>query len=41
MPYTGTADMLDDGSISLHLRLTSDGKPINDTAHLQGQRPRL
>lgn len=27
MPFTGTATMLDDGSIVLHLRLTSDGKP--------------
>jgi hypothetical protein len=31
MPYTGTATMLDDGTLSLHLRLTSDGKPIDDT----------
>ena len=23
--------MLDDGTLSLHLRLTSDGKPIDDT----------
>jgi hypothetical protein len=23
--------MLDDGTISLHLRLTSDGKAVNDT----------
>jgi len=31
MPYTGTATMLEDGSLSLHLRLTDDGKPINET----------
>jgi hypothetical protein len=31
MPYIGTATMLDDGTLSLHLRLTSDGKAINDT----------
>jgi hypothetical protein len=31
MPYVGTAAMLDDGTISLHLRLTTDGKSINDT----------
>jgi hypothetical protein len=31
MPYIGTAAMLDDGTLSLHLRLTSDGKAINDT----------
>ncbi len=31
MPYTGTAEMLDDGTLSLHLRLTSDGKSVNDT----------
>jgi hypothetical protein len=31
MPYVGTADMQDDGTISLHLRLTSDGKAVNDT----------
>jgi hypothetical protein len=31
MPYVGTAAMLDDGTISLHLRLTTDGKAINDT----------
>jgi hypothetical protein len=30
MPYVGTANMLDDGTISLHLRLTSDGKPVDD-----------
>jgi hypothetical protein len=31
MPYAGTAAMLDDGTISLHLRLTSDGKPFDGT----------
>ena len=31
MPYIGTATMLDDGTLSLHLRLTSDGKAVNDT----------
>jgi hypothetical protein len=31
MPYVGTAVMQDDGSISLRLRLTSDGKPIDGT----------
>lgn len=31
MPYTGTANMLEDGSLSLHLRLAGDGKPINET----------
>ncbi len=34
MPYVGTAAMLEDGTIALHLRLTSDGKPVdpvNDT----------
>ena len=31
MPYTGTATMQDDGSLTLHLRLTSDGKEIDDT----------
>jgi hypothetical protein len=31
MPYLGTAAMLDDGTISLHLRLTSNGKSVNDT----------
>jgi hypothetical protein len=30
MPYTGTAAMLDDGTLSLHLRLTSDGKSVDD-----------
>jgi hypothetical protein len=31
MPYLGTADMSDDGTLSLRLRLTSDGKPVGDT----------
>ncbi len=31
MPYIGTAAMDDDGTISLHLRLTADGKAISDT----------
>jgi hypothetical protein len=31
MPYIGTAAMQDDGSILLHLRLTSDGKPVDST----------
>ena len=31
MPYAGTAEMQDDGTLSLHLRLTSDGKALNDT----------
>ncbi|WP_024506534.1 hypothetical protein [Bradyrhizobium sp. ARR65] len=31
MPFTGTATMQDDRSLVLHLRLTSDGKEINDT----------
>jgi hypothetical protein len=31
MPYVGTAEMLDDGTLSLRLRLTSDGTPVNDT----------
>src|SRR5438445_555865 len=31
MPYAGTAFMQDDGSISLRLRLTSDGKPFDGT----------
>jgi hypothetical protein len=31
MPYIGTATMLDDGTLSLHLRLTNDGKAVNDT----------
>ena len=31
MPFTGTARMEDDGSLTLHLRLTSDGKEIDDT----------
>jgi hypothetical protein len=30
MLYFGTAAMLDDGTLALHLRLTSDGKPVND-----------
>jgi hypothetical protein len=30
MLYFGTA-MLDDGTLALHLRLTSDGKPVSDT----------
>ncbi|HLZ01632.1 MAG TPA: hypothetical protein VKR55_05690 [Bradyrhizobium sp.] len=31
MPYSGTATMQDDGAIVLHLRLTSDGKDVDDT----------
>jgi hypothetical protein len=31
MPYTGTATMQDDESLTLHLRLTSDGKEVDDT----------
>jgi hypothetical protein len=31
MPYGGIATMQDDGAISLHLRVTSDGKEIDDT----------
>ena len=31
MPYLGTAVMSDDGALSLHLRSTSDGKPVDDT----------
>ena len=31
MPYVGTAVMQDDGTLMLHLRLTNDGKAINDT----------
>lgn len=31
MPYTGTAIMQDDGTLTLHLRLTSDGKIVSDT----------
>jgi hypothetical protein len=31
MPYLGTAIMSDDGTLSLHLRRTSDGKPAGDT----------
>jgi hypothetical protein len=30
MPFLGTAAMLDDGTLTLHLRLTSDGRPISD-----------
>ncbi len=30
MLYFGTAAMLDDGTLALHLRLTSDGKPVSD-----------
>jgi hypothetical protein len=30
MPFAGTATMLDDGTLSLHLRVTSDGKPVDD-----------
>ena len=31
MPYTVTAVMQEDGAITLHLRLTSDGKDIDNT----------
>jgi hypothetical protein len=31
MPYAGTAVMQENGAVSLHLRLTSDGKEIDDT----------
>jgi hypothetical protein len=31
MPYAGTAAMLDDGTLALHLRVTSDGKSVSDT----------
>ena len=31
MPYTGMAVMQEDGTISLHLRLSSDGKNVDDT----------
>ena len=31
MPYEGTATMQDDGSLVLHLRLTSDGKRVDET----------
>jgi hypothetical protein len=31
MPFVGTAAMLDDRTLLLHLRLTSDGKPVDDT----------
>src|SRR5258706_6853169 len=30
MLYFGTAAMLDDGTLALHLRLTSNGKPVSD-----------
>jgi hypothetical protein len=31
MPFAGTAAMLEDGTISLRLRQTSDGKPVDET----------
>ena len=31
MPYTGTAVMQEDGAVTLHLRLSSDGKDVDDT----------
>jgi len=31
MPYSGTATMRDDGSLTLHLRLDSSGKQVDDT----------
>jgi hypothetical protein len=31
MPYSGIATMQDDGSLTLHLRQTSEGKQIDDT----------
>jgi hypothetical protein len=31
MPFVGTAVMLDDRTLLLHLRLTSDGRPVDDT----------
>jgi hypothetical protein len=31
IPYFGTAEMLDDGTLALHLRLNSDGTSVNDT----------
>jgi hypothetical protein len=31
MPYAGAAIMQDDGTLTLHLRLTNDGKAVNDT----------
>ena len=31
MPYAGTAVMQDDGTLTLHLRLTSGGKAVSDT----------
>jgi hypothetical protein len=30
MPYTGTATMLNDGTLALRLRLASDSTPAND-----------
>jgi hypothetical protein len=31
MPYAGTATMQEDGSLTLHLRQTADGREIDDT----------
>ena len=31
MPYLGIATMLDDGTLTLHLRLSNDGKPVDET----------
>lgn len=31
MPYAGTAVMQDDGTLTLRLRVTSDGKAVSDT----------
>lgn len=31
MPYSGTATMRDDGSLTLHLRLDTSGKQIDET----------
>jgi hypothetical protein len=31
MPFSGTATMRDDGSLTLHLRLDSTGKRVDDT----------
>jgi hypothetical protein len=31
MPYSGTATMQDDGSLTLHLRQSGDGKEIDET----------
>jgi hypothetical protein len=31
MPYAGTAVMQDDGTLTLRLRLTSDGQAVSDT----------